>query len=338
MYHQVRKRIRRGTTRTRCSPSKGGTPGVPGIAENTHTRVITVKNNRFWLLIPLAIQVITSGCGGRLDHSFPDDAPFVAVNGWDFPRQIEHYTRDDVFNYINGASEFYLSYGFQELWVAEYTGSGESSLVVELYRHRTPVDAFGIYTQERPSFANIIEVGIQGYSEAPLLNFLKGSWYVKINGYGEQAIDPDNLMGMASAVAEQLGGPELWPAILSAFPETGKVENSETYVAKDYLGYSFFPSAFQCDYTSADGDFRIFIMSCHTPGACREILEQYQPLTTSNPDIDEGRYMVSDPYHGLVALQWAGSYIWGILDTDDEVLAGTYLEQTAAGIKAYSDR
>jgi hypothetical protein len=40
----------------------------------------------------------------------------------------------------------------------------------------------------------------------------------------------------------------------------------------------------------------------------------------------------------LVALQWTGSYLWGILDMDDEELAGTYLERTAAGIKAYSDR
>jgi hypothetical protein len=282
--------------------------------------------------------ILIIGCGSGLDHSFPEDAPFVAVNGWGKPRNIERYTRDDVFNYINGASEFYLSYGFQELWVAEYTGSSESSLMVEVYRHQTPVDAFGIYTQERSSFAKTIEVGIQGYVEAPILNFLNGSWYVKINGYGEHAMNPDNLMEMASAVAEKLGGPELWPAILAAFPEAGKVENSETYVAKDFLGYSFFPSAFQCEYNTAAGDFRIFIIDCGESVACREILEQYQPLTASNTKIDEGRYMVSDPYHGLVALQWTGSYLWGVLDTDDEELAGTYLERTAAGIKAYSDR
>ncbi|MFC1619743.1 DUF6599 family protein [Candidatus Neomarinimicrobiota bacterium] len=297
-----------------------------------------MKIYRFWLLIPLVIQVTTHGCGAKLPHSLPEDAPFGVVEGWGSPRHIERYTPDDVFNYINGASEFYLSYGFQELWTAEYTGSSESSLMVEVYRHQTPVDAFGIYTQERSSFADIVEVGIQGYCEAPILNFLKGSWYVKINGYGEQAMDPDNLQVMAHAIADQLGGPESWPAILAAFPEAGKMENSETYVAKDYLGYSFFPSAFQCEYTSAAGDFRIFIIDCGVSSARREVLEQYQPLTVSNTKIDEGRYMISDPYHGLIALQWTGSYIWGVLDTDDEELAIAYLEQTAAGIEAHSDR
>jgi hypothetical protein len=151
-------------------------------------------------------------------------------------------------------------------------------------------------------------------------------------------MNPDNLQVMANAIADQLGGPESWPVILAAFPEAGKIENSETYVAKDYLGYSFFPSAFQCEYTSAAGDFRIFIIDGGGTDACREMLEQYQPLTVNNIEIDEGRYMVSDPYHGLVALQWTGSYIWGVLDTDDEELAISYLEHTAAGIEAYSDR
>jgi hypothetical protein len=297
-----------------------------------------MKNHRPWLLVPIAIYILIIGCGGRLDHSFPEDTPFLTVNGWGTPRNIERYTRDDVFNYINGASEFYLSYGFQELWVAEYTGSSESSLMVEVYRHQTPVDAFGIYTQERSSYADIIEVGIQGYVEAPTLNFLKGPRYVKINGYGERAMNPDNLVEMARAIALKLDGPELWPAILTAFPETGKLENSETYVAKDFLGYSFFPSAFQCEYASVAGDFRIFIIDCGESGGCRDILEQYPPLTVNNTMIDEGRTMVSDPYHGLVALQWRGSYVWGVLDTDDEELADTYLERTAAGIKAFSDR
>ena len=79
-------------------------------------------------------------------------------------------------------------------------------------------------------------------------------------------------------------------------------------------------------------------MNCGTPGICREVLEQYQPLIVSDTLITEGRCMVSDPYHGPVALQWAGNFIWGVLGTADEELAVTYLEQTAAGIKAYSDR
>ena len=126
--------------------------------------------------------------------------------------------------------------------------------------------------------ADIIDVGVQGYCEAPMLNFLKGSWYVRINGYGEQAMNPDHLKIMGSAISERLAGTESWPAILSAFPEEGKVPNSQTYVAKDYLGYNFFPNAFQCDYTSTTGNFRIFIIDCGDSGACREMLEQYQPL------------------------------------------------------------
>ena len=101
---------------------------------------------------------------------------------------------------------------------------------------------------------------------------------------------------------------------------------------------SFFPSAFQCDYTSDATDFRVFIIDCGDTDVCRETLEQYQPLIVSTSEVEERRYLIADPYHGLIALQWAGSYIHGVLDADNEELAISYLEQTAAGIQAYSNR
>ena len=297
-----------------------------------------MRNLIYRLFFILTMVMVFSSCASWMKSSQPEGTPFVKVDGWGSPGNIEQYTRENVFNYINGASEFYLSYGFQELWVAEYTGSDGSSLMVEVYRHATPVNAFGIYTQERSTFATFIDMGIQGYCEPPMLIFLKGAWYVKINGYGEQAMVPDNLVRMANAIAGRLPGSAAWPAILSAFPADGKVQNSETYIAKDFLGYSFFPDAYQCDYTAGESDFRVFIIDCDDVDDCREMLEQYQPLVVSTSKIDEKRYLIFDPYHGLIALQWAGSFIYGILDTDDEELAISYLELTAASIQAYSDR
>ena len=128
-----------------------------------------MKSRRQLLFTALTAGMVIYSCGLWIKPSLPEGAPFVKVDGWGSPRNIEQYTRENVFNYINGASEFYLSYGFQELWVAEYTGPDGSSLMVEVYRHATPVDAFGIYTQERSSFAEFVEVGIQGYCEPPML-------------------------------------------------------------------------------------------------------------------------------------------------------------------------
>ena len=68
------------------------------------------------------------------------------------------------------------------------------------------------------------------------------------------------------------------------------------------------------------------------------VLEQYKPLAESANPLTEGTYMVVDPYHGLVALQWQGGLAWGVLDLSSEEVATQVLEQTTASIKAYSSR
>ena len=54
-----------------------------------------------------------------------------------------------LFEYINGDADLYLMYDFQELKVAEYLNEKKASVIVDVYRHKTPTHAFGIYSQER---------------------------------------------------------------------------------------------------------------------------------------------------------------------------------------------
>ena len=42
-------------------------------------------------------------------------------------------------------------------------------------------------------------------------------------------------------------------------------------------------------------------------------------------DVTEGRYTISDPHHGEVALNWQGAHLWGILNLNDRDLRTKYL-------------
>ena len=98
--------------------------------------------------------------------------------------------------------------------MAEYKGEKKAGVIIEVYRHRDPTQAFGIYSQERLSDAKFLDLGAQGYYEPGLMNFLSGPYYVKINGFNIGEEDERILLPLARKVEETLGGKTSLPSIL----------------------------------------------------------------------------------------------------------------------------
>ena len=259
---------------------------------------------------------------------------FPEVTGWKQSGEIQTFQPEDLFDYIDGAADLYLSYDFQELKVAEYRNEKKASVIVEVYRHRTPTHAFGIYSQERLANANFIDVGTQGYIETNVLNFLVGPYYVKINSYNTGAEDQDILLTFAKKVSENLGEKGSLPSILSSFPEEGKKKNSEKFIAIKFLGYSFLHSAFTADYELSGKKFKLFVIEGRDHTECGNIIQRYLQQTGSREkNIIEGRYTIADPYHGKIELYWKGKNIWGILDLSEPTLSSKYLKLFEEGLE-----
>ncbi|MFQ6115583.1 MAG: DUF6599 family protein, partial [bacterium] len=58
-----------------------------------------------------------------------------SASGWSWEDSPMHYYRDNLFEYINGAAELYLAYGFKELVSVIYLleKRDEESIVVDIY-------------------------------------------------------------------------------------------------------------------------------------------------------------------------------------------------------------
>jgi hypothetical protein len=259
---------------------------------------------------------------------------FPEVVGWRQSGEIQIFTPETLFEYINGGADLYLAYDFQELKVAEFLNEKKASVTLEIYRHKTPVHAFGIYSQERLPDANFLEIGSQGYIETNVLNFLAGSYYIKISSFKTGADDQEILMTFAKRVSEALGPMGSLPSILSSFPEEGKKKNSEKFISKNFLSYSFLHSAFTADYEVSGAKFKLFIIEGLGRDDCRVIMQKYLQQT-GNPakDAVEGRHMLSDPYNGKVDLLWKGKNIWGILNVNDASRRSKYLDLFEEGLK-----
>ena len=120
------------------------------------------------------------------------------------------------------------------------------------------------------------------------------------------------------------------PGILSAFPAEGKKQNSEKFIAKEFLGYAFLHSGFTADYERSGQKYQVFVIVGETPEDARSMLGQYLKQIRHGTGPAEGRYQVTDPYHGDMALLWKGKYIWGTLKLGDPDLRAAYLTQFEA--------
>ena len=136
-------------------------------------------------------------------------------------------------------------------------------------------------------------MGAQGYIDENLLNFLSGSYYVKINSYNTGAEDREILQSFAKKVLENLDEKGTLPPILSSFPAGGKNRNSEKFVAKNFLGYSFLHSAFTADYELSGKKFKLFLIQTGDKNECKNMIQKYLQQTKS-PDKEGKRGPVYD--------------------------------------------
>jgi hypothetical protein len=281
-------------------------------------RVLACSLSLF-LLLPCASAVGSNG--GPKPYEFPQ------MSGWTLSEDVQVFSPETLFEYIDGAADLYLTYRFLELKVAEYVNEKKASIAIEVYRHGSPTDAFGIYSQERLSNSDFVDIGAQGYSEGDVLNFFAGSYYVKMTGYQLGPEDRTVLRGLGKKVADNLGEKGFLPAILSAFPEEGKIKNSERYVAVKFLGHGFLHSGYTADYEVAPEKFKLFIVEGGDRADCEVMVRKYlETAGDRKSEIREGRYVFKDPYQGEIGLGWRGIYLWGIVNAGDVTIRVKYMD------------
>jgi hypothetical protein len=288
------------------------------------------------ILLFFVFLCLIQGICNAAEASSSGGKPFVfpEIIGWKQSGEIQTFIPKTLYEYINGAADLYLAYDFQELKVAEYLNDKKASVTLEIYRHHSPTDAFGIYSQERLPDANYLNIGAQGYIDKNILNLLLGNYYIKINSYNTGAEDQEVLQAFAKKVVEKLSEGGGLPSILSSFPVDGKIKNSEKFIARNFLGYSFLKSAFTADYDLSGQKFKLFLLDCGDKDECRNIVQKYlQQTKNSDKELAEERYTLSDPHHGVVDISWKGKYIWGVFDLRDPDLRSKYLKLFEEGLE-----
>jgi hypothetical protein len=263
---------------------------------------------------------------------------FPTMDGWEPEGDPVVYGADDLFEYINGSADLYLSYDFKEMASLSYFDDQGRGLTIDVFEHGNDANAFGIYSQERPSAMNAVDIGAQGYYDFGILNFYQGAHYVKVAGYDLEEFDEEMLTVVAKIVSANIGGKKDLPKALACFPSDAMVKNSSRYISKNVFGHGFLHSAFVAEYRSDGNTSRAFIIQADDGADADAMLESYLGYVEGKgaPVADNGGVLrFEDPATksaGPVSLKKSGSYIWG-MSTKSEPVGNAFISGVETNLK-----
>lgn len=260
------------------------------------------------------------------------DVVFPEIKGWKLVQDYPVYYPENLWDYINGAADAYLSFLFMDLHIAEYVHKNGTIIKAEVYHHKAPEYSFGIYSMERTPEYHFQDFGIQGYAESSLVHFITGNYYVKVTTNSSGDAISEFVAMVARKVAESLGDPGPLPEALQLFPEEGKITYSEKFIADNFLGHDFMSRVFTTDYKVGDEEFILFLIPKNSPDECMKLLESYYKFTGQDAGLREGAHTIKDKYNGIIYMIWEKNNIWGGMNIKNPATGKKFLDLMGARI------
>lgn len=147
------------------------------------------------------------------------------IEAWTLTKPPRLINAETIFEYMNGAGELYLGYGFDRLEVREYGDAQANSLLVEIYFMKTADDAFGLLSLDWSGEPVLMDSAQKNAFPSRalygggLLRVWTGSVYARLMTFRETASAKAAILSLGHHVIKDRG-PTPVPALMSSFPET----------------------------------------------------------------------------------------------------------------------
>ena len=244
------------------------------------------------------------------------------VGNWKRITAPRFFQPDNLYEYIDGAAEGYLAYGFREVVTADYSldGSEEQQITVDIYEMKDRTNAFGIYSAERSSEYGFLQMGTEGYLGETNLNFWKDRYYVKLLAFEPSQKVSDGMRTIGRPISEKIPGEAEAPRFLDYLPETGYVAHSATYISKDVLGQSFLSKGYMADYKIGGQEGKLFLIDASDEQETRKGFDRYRAFVAQSGkpisdlgDIGEAGFTGEESFYGRAVIFRKGKVMGGVL-------------------------
>jgi hypothetical protein len=259
--------------------------------------------------------------------------------GWRAVSSPQFFEPQNLWEYINGQAEMYIDYGFQLVVTLEYRSmDGARSLAIEIFQMKNPKHAFGIYAAERSTDDRLINMGTQGYLGENVLNFWKGQYYVKLTSFQVSSDSKEILMMLATVIAAKIKGTYSEPELFACFPAKHRVQSSERFIPKNFLGQSFLENGYRVEYTSGGSSYQVFLVKSASREKAVEAFGKYEDFLKSQNEKmsllkkDDYQVVFGEREKGKAIFQY-GSFVGGVLNRDDFSEAQRIIEEIVQKLK-----
>jgi len=310
----------------------------------------------FWrsaiaLLISVAASVLPASAAATSDVL----PPTCSAKLWQMRGPVRKYSPKNLYEYIDGNADLFLSYGFADAAVGDYapdTGEGLPAgrleglpagqlagwISVDVYNMETPIQAFGIFGAEKPPDVKPASLATQSYESDGLIAFWKGRYYVKVSLV--EGKDMAAAKALAQAAGKSIPAPAAMPAELQRLPAENRIAGSERYVRTGALGHAFLRQTLSAQYKLGDSVATLYTSDLRARGpaaaASRKLGLFYRragaSMASAPPGLPRGAFALRDEFYGEMVVATSGKFM--VIATSEKASRPQLADFAKAGIAA----
>ncbi|MCL5125012.1 MAG: hypothetical protein M1511_11040 [Deltaproteobacteria bacterium] len=280
----------------------------------------------------------------------------VGPDGWTMKDAPEMFTRETLFEHIDGQADLFIQYGFEKSVFAVYQkgNSSEDRIDLDIYDMGNPLKAFGVFSRFRQEGGSA-GIGLDSSLGDRYAIFYKGKYFVVLQATDANA---STLKLLANEVESRILDSSAPPKEIAYFPKSGLKPGSIEYFPDGLLGYQFLRRGFKASYEekgesttevkteSNDQDFNLFLSifeNSHEATNALKLFKQHLlekgrvtgvTSTQFGPDAVTG----VDPYHGKTIVTRRGSCLLGAVGFEREKAGEGLLVELTNEIKRQSPK
>ena len=142
-----------------------------------------------------------------------------SIDGWT-AEETEHFNNNEsLYDYINGAAELYISYGYRSAISRRYFCEGQPDVAVEIFDMGTSENAYGVFSHTRYEEDYAFGQGSQ-YVEGALF-FWKNNYYVSVMAAKETDRSKELVNNLGRIISDSINREGNLPGIIDLLPLNG---------------------------------------------------------------------------------------------------------------------
>lgn len=300
------------------------------------------SNKSFKILIGLVLLVVLIVLGYKAveltvpknDYAMSPKRLAMIVNdltpkNWRIYDKIMHFTAENLYEQINGRAEYYIAYDVIGMTFASYEEIADShfSINLSIYDMGTPINAFGVFSGERSSESQPLELGREAYRSGADYYIWQGQYYIQIMASNTS----EELKYIGSELAKKLtnllpdSGESVWG--LAVLPMADRVPRSIQYFLVDAMGLDFMRNTYTAKYYKGETVVSIFLSKEDSSESAQKTLQKF---TAHAKQYGKGISLISQDNIKLLSCDMSGNYdavfqkdslIGGVTGVENENLA-----------------